>query len=318
MPASTPSEFLAWYQSLKPTSKKDPTPARGVIAASLAILDRLREEYNLSLDVHTTPGNGQVRTSGQTVKDILARFGEHRLYTSEGGRTNRGSIQGVSSMLDAFALTGLDEMSQEDRAAILQSCQEFLVERVREYHNRQRIAITYSQASSTWHLVQSILDTADQEGKAGPVAQHLVGAKLQLRFPEVEITNEGFATADQQTQRPGDFLIGDTAFHVTVAPMQALYDKCRRNVDRGFKVYILVPDRRLQGARQNIELALLAELVAVESLESFVSQNIDELSTFTRDGRRLKLVSLLELYNQRVAAVEYDKSLMIELPENLR
>ncbi len=221
-------------------------------------------------------------------------------------------------MLDAFALTGLDEMSQEDRAAILQSCQEFLVERVREYHNRQRIAITYSQASSTWHLVQSILDTADQEGKAGPVAQHLVGAKLQLRFPEVEITNEGFATADQQTQRPGDFLIGDTAFHVTVAPMQALYDKCRRNVDRGFKVYILVPDRRLQGARQNIELALLAELVAVESLESFVSQNIDELSTFTRDGRRLKLVSLLELYNQRVAAVEYDKSLMIELPENLR
>ena len=100
--------------------------------------------------------------------------------------------------------------------------------------------------------------------------------------------------------------------------MQALYDKCRRNVDRGFKVYILVPDRRLQGARQNIELALLAELVAVESLESFVSQNIDELSTFTRDGRRLKLVSLLELYNQRVAAVEYDKSLMIELPENLR
>ena len=313
-----PTQFLSWYQSLKPTSKKDPTPARGVIAASLAILDRLRKEYNLSLEVHTTPSNGQVRTSGQTVKEILARFGEHRLYTSEGGRTNRGSIQGVSSMLEALVSTELEKVSQKERDTILRSCQEFLVEKVRDYHNRQRIAITYSQSASTWHLIQSILDTANQEGKAGPVAQHLVGAKLQLRFPEVEITNEGFSTADQQTQRPGDFLIGDTAFHVTVAPMPALYDKCRRNVDKGFKVYILVPDRRLQGARQNIELAQLAELVAVESLESFVSQNVEELSTFTRDGRKLKLITLLELYNQRVAAVEYDKSLMIELPDNLQ
>ncbi len=318
MPASIPESFLEWYHSLKPTSSKDPTPPKGVISASLAVLDRLREDYTLSLDEHTTPGNGQVRTSGEAVKEVLAKFGETRHYTSEGGRTNRGSLSAVKSMLRSLAPAELETLSEEDRDAALEACQAFLVERVREYHNRQRLTITYTQSASTWHLVKSILDTADETGKGGPVAQHLVGAKLQLRFPDLEVMNEGYQTADQQTQRPGDFLLGDTAFHVTVAPMNALYDKCGRNAAEGYKVYILVPDRRLQGARQNIELAGLADRVTVESLESFISQNVEELSGFTANSRKIRLVELLELYNHRVNAVEYDKSLMIDLPNNLK
>ncbi len=318
MSTEIPWQFIQWYENLPSTTKKRHDPARGVISAALAVLDHLKEKYDLDLNSHTTPSDGQVRTSGEMVKAVLARFGEHRHYTSEGGRTNRGSIKGVERMLKALKPLQLHKLPSEEREAILDSCQFFLVEKVRAYHNRQRIKITYSPEVSTWHLIQTILHLASEEGKAGPVAQHLVGAKLQLRFPDTKVRNEGFSTADQQTGRPGDFLIGDTAIHVTVAPMQALYAKCKRNINEGYKAYILVPDRRLQGARQNIEIENLSNKVTVESLESFISQNVEELSKFTPDNRKVKITALLNLYNERVNEVESDKSLMIDLPNNLK
>jgi len=57
--------------------------------------------------------------------------------------------------------------------------------------------------------------------------------------------------------------------------------------------------------------------IAVESIESFVSQNIDEISGYKKDSLTLRLKDLIELYNQRVDEVETDKSLKIELPSNL-
>ncbi len=57
--------------------------------------------------------------------------------------------------------------------------------------------------------------------------------------------------------------------------------------------------------------------IAVESIESFVSQNIDELSMFSSDGIADELRALLETSNRRVDAVENDKSLLIEFPPNL-
>ncbi|MCO6487506.1 MAG: DUF4928 family protein [Phaeodactylibacter sp.] len=57
--------------------------------------------------------------------------------------------------------------------------------------------------------------------------------------------------------------------------------------------------------------------IAVESLESFVSQNIEEISGFDNSSIKANFTELIQLYNHRVHAVEIDKSLMIELPSNL-
>lgn len=148
------------------------------------------------------------------------------------------------------------------------------------------------------------------------MAQYLVGAKLQLRFPDVAIENKSYSTADDQLGRPGDFLVGNTAFHVTVAPMPAVYEKCKRNIAEGYRVYLLVPDRALAGARQNAELTV-PDRIAVESIESFIGQNIEELSTFTKDKLADGFLRLLETYNQRVDTIENDKSMLIEIPPNL-
>ena len=62
----------------------------------------------------------------------------------------------------------------------------------------------------------------------------------------------------------------------------------------------------------------LQEKVAVESVESFVGQNISELAEFAPEKCVRKLGELLREYNRRVGEVETDGSLMIEVPSALR
>jgi hypothetical protein len=57
--------------------------------------------------------------------------------------------------------------------------------------------------------------------------------------------------------------------------------------------------------------------VSVESIESFVSQNIEELSDFAGGEVSQNLRVLLQKYNTRVAEVETDLSLQIRIPSVL-
>jgi len=164
--------------------------------------------------------------------------------------------------------------------------------------------------------VHEVIERAREVGKAGPVAQYLVGAKLQLRFPETKISNDGYSAADAPTGRSGDFQIGDTVFHVTVSPAPAVIEKCKQNLAHGIRVFLLVPDALVVGTRQNAEVAA-PDRIMVESIESFVANNIEELSRFSRGELTGGFRRLLETYNERVDAVELDKSMLIEIPPNL-
>ena len=159
----------------------------------------------------------------------------------------------------------------------------------------QRLSPSYDPAASTWYAVNQILQEAKGSGKSGPVAQHLVGAKLQLRFPDIEVPNNPASAADQQTGRAGDFQIGDTAFHVTVAPTRDnLFERVKENIQHGLRVYVVVPDEKLTTARGYAEEQLpgQASQIAVCAIEAFVAQNIDELwprlrrASFCRDFGR--------------------------------
>lgn len=308
--------FKNWYDNL-PVHKSSAGPAKGTIAAALVVLEHLKTECNLDLEAHKAPGGSQIKgTSGQAVKRILERFGEIRPFAKEGGRTNRGGPGDIKKLLDALKKSGFDKSEVETRNNVLDELQLILVSKVIEFHNKERIKFIYETSKTTWQAIQSLLTQARETGKEGPLAQHLVGAKLELRFPKIVVGNESYSTADDQLGRPGDFCIGDTAFHVTVAPMPALYQKCQKNMDDGFRVYLLVPDRTLSGARQNADLILPGK-VAVESIESFISQNIEELSDFSKQKLAGGFRKLIETYNKRVDISEIDKSMLIELPKNL-
>ncbi len=95
-----------------------------------------------------------------------------------------------------------------------------------------------------------------------------------------------------------------------------VYEKCRENLENGYRVFLLVPERALTGARQNAEL-IVPGRIAVESIESFVGQNIEELSYFARDKLKHGFRRLIETYNKRVDTSETDKSILVEMPKNL-
>ncbi len=249
-------------------------------------------------------------------KRLLAEFGENRLFSSEGGRTNRGLAGEIQTLLEQLKKAKLDTLPKTSRNEVLTSVEKWLVSKVGEYFNQARVRFIYKPENTAWQAVHDLLEVAREVGKEGQVAQYLVGAKLQVRFPKLEIRNDSFSTSDAQSGSPGDFLVSDTAFHVTVSPTPNHFERCKDNLRNGYRPYLIVPDRVLQGTRQNSENALPGQ-ITTQSLESFVSQNIEELSTFSRDELTKGFRLILETYNKRVDAAETDKSLLIEIPRNI-
>lgn len=306
-----------WWDALPTYKQNNNLPAQGSLAGALVVLDRLQHSYSLALEDHIADGGVQIIGLGRSkMAQILARFGRKPLFLKECGRTNMGIPSHMRALLNILAPLKLDALSQAERNVVLAAMQRWLVEKVSEYFSRKRVKFDFSPEQTAWQTVHDILAAAKTVGKEGQVAQYLVGAKLALRFPDVIVRNDLYSTSDVQSGLPGDFVLGDTVFHVTVSPMPAHYDKCRANVQAGYDVYLLVPDRLMVGVRQNTE-GLLPGRISVQSLEAFISQNLEELSGFARSERTVGFRALLLTYNARVDAIETDKSLLIEIPHNL-
>ena len=219
-------------------------------------------------------------------------------------------------MLLVLEEVGLPKLSQDKRLHLLDAWQAELIKKVQDFHNTQRLKFEYVPALTTAENISNLLQAAAEQLKEGMVAQYLVGAKLQLRFPDISIGNESYSTSDVQSGRYGDFLIGDTAFHVTVAPLQAHYDKCEANLKAGVRPFMLVP-KRIEPGVENLLRNMSLSAVMVGNIETFVATNVEEISKFDSNQAAVELAQLLQIYNKRVDAVEFDKSLMVEIPQNL-
>lgn len=307
--------FQSWYEKLE--RGRNGLPYKGHVAGGLILLENLRDEFALDIRAHRTANQGQLRNAGgPSLARILARYGETRPFLSEGGRTSRGVLGEVESLLDALRDADAASLSPDERVGFLDRCQAFLASRVRDYHNQERLTIAVSQGDTAWATIHRLLSVARTTGKEAAVAEYIVGAKLQLRFPHLIVRNTSYSTSDVQSGESGDFLVGNTVFHVTISPTPGLYTKCKGNLDQGHRVYLIVPDSLVVGARQNAD-STSANRISVQSIESFVAQNIDELAEFGERQFMEALAQLISTYNKRVDSVESDKSLLIKPPANI-
>jgi hypothetical protein len=175
----------------------------------------------------------------------------------------------------------------------------------------------YKPTQSTITSIRELLVSARLRGVEGEAAQHLVGAILQLRYPQMCIKNHPCSTNDIQLGLYGDFQINDTIIHVTIdLSNKLMMEKCLPNLREGFRVYILVPERTVH-ADKSFAAKYDARRIAVFSIEGFVAQNIDELSCFSRKQQHKQLSGLLYTYNERVRTMETDKSFLIDIPTSL-
>ena len=142
--------------------------------------------------------------------------------------------------------------------------------------------------------------------------QHFVGAKLDCALGQGMFEHNSFSTSDAQSGRAGDFFIGDVAVHVTTAPGEAVVERCRDNINDGFRPIIVTTQRGLTAAEVLSENAGLGDRIDVFEVEQFVALNLYELGKFAADGRRIAVDDLVTRYNEIVDEFETDPSLKIE------
>jgi hypothetical protein len=309
-----------WFESER--TRHGRTRIIGIANGALVLLEYFRATYPLRPEDYTSRGGTQVKgLSGRRGTDIIRRFrpGAPSIGT-EAGRTSRGTIPAIRQL--AGRLNDLEDelgsLGAEDRGRLADAMQRWVVENpFAEYFERQKLQPALDVRQTSVFNIAMILSAAQRRNQAGPVAQHLVGAKLALRFPDRDIDNYGYSTADLQLNRPGDFVVADTAFHVTVTPSSGVMDRCRGNVAQGYRTVLLVPESKREGARQMAESEGLSDKVAVLGIEAFVGQNLEEIAGFGQTQFESDLRRLLETYNDRVRRAETDPSLLIEIPDNL-
>jgi hypothetical protein len=175
------------------------------------------------------------------------------------------------------------------------------------------ITVSYNPDFNIWSFFRDVVKAARESGKEAVVTRHLVGATLHLAFPEATVDDPEDPMAGQNLPL-GHFLVGDTVFHVILHPVMAVYEKCQENVDQGFQVFLLVPDKYFCGTRQNAEIILPGK-ISVASVETFICQSLERQAGFSKPRVGQAISQMLDTYNERIRTLGKDPSMLITIEE---
>lgn len=285
----------------------------GRLQAALALLERLRTHSSTRLEDHTTTGRASVISHESFAAQAMKRHALVPLNRNSGRRSSNLPDWG-QPLLDLCRSLGfpkntansIDLIQNEIASHLRQILDEGAIEV--QVHNRSAEAV-----------IADILDKADLRGRAGAVAQYLVGAKLKLRFPLIEIPVRQFNQRDTD-QRPADYQISNAAIEVALGtPDPKHLDQVRNILDSApdKEVWLLVRAHRLLSWTNEVSLAFTTKStrhrIVVNSVESFVGQNITELSNFSSSQRAPTLKKLFDCYNSLWVDKLGPSSIRIEL-----
>jgi hypothetical protein len=287
---------------------------RGKLAVGL-VVTRKAKEQGLPIDPVSllTENQGQVSgLSGTVVHRILKEYGELRHPGTEVGRTSRGTP--MAATIYAEFLNQL----HKDKLADLPAIEQWWAERFSDYFNNQPFKLNYDASRTMQAMFQDLLDQAlkrqrESTGTSyqGAVLQHLVGAKLTLALPKVNVVHHGFSVADSVSARSGDFVIDDTALHCTTAPGELLLKKCSKNLRSGVRPIILTTGKGVSAAEVLAESEGILGRVEIMDAVQFLATNLYELSLFKTSERDVTIEKLIAEYNKIIDEHEPDKSLKI-------
>jgi len=283
---------------------------------ALVVTGHARKQ-GLPLDPETlvTKGRGQVLGLGKAkVQSILERHGITRVLAEEGGRTSRGSLGNMQAYV-AF----LNEL-HSGGLADLDAIEAFWAQQVRGFFAGKPFRLKLDPSRGLRAMVRDLVEQARKRQKdasgmqyAGALLQHLAGAKLDCAMGEGAIRHHSFSTADAPSGRAGDFLVGSSAIHVTTTPSEAVFARCRENLEAGLKPLLVTLSGKIQLAEGLAEQAGLSGRVDIFDAEQFIALNLHELGNFDAPGREEAVKKLVARYNAIIDEVETDPSLRIEM-----
>jgi hypothetical protein len=284
--------------------------SRNTVAIGIVVLDHLRNRCPVEPS-EVLSARGEVKGARSGLSTILEKYGIPSRYLKE--VTTRAGHQDGQRLFEAFNYgQSLAAVPETVRDEYLLSAIEILVGQANEWLNRQHLRVNCDRQLAPAEWIGNILAEA-KERSCGKVEQHLVGAKLARAHPDLDVPNNPSHAGDVQTRRPGDFIVGSTAYHVTAAPGSAVVEKCAANLNAGLHPVLLVPSGQTDKARHIAEDQGIAHRMTIWAIEDFVGMNIIELSKGDQESFISVLKSIVATYNCRLEAVETDRSLKIEV-----
>jgi len=285
--------------------------AKSTLAGTLTVLNRLAGRCPLT-DADVFTSGGQLSGGrGAALFAVLKAYGVPDGFLSDGVTTR--STEKFRRLLVALDYgRPLEGMSQEERAAIIQTLATRVTAQVATLLQRQHVTVTCDRRSSPLAWVEGIF-SAVKDRSQGRVEQHLVGAKLEILLPGAKIGREAAAAADAQTGRSGDFRTSHSVYHVTAAPSRSVITRCKRNIAEGKHPVLLVPRATLERAKGLAEAQGIEGQVSVFAMEDFLAYNIVELADARNASFMAVLQQIVQVYNERIEEAETDASLRIEL-----
>lgn len=284
--------------------------SRNTVSVGIVVIDHLRQKCPVSRDEVISPG-GEVTGARSGLGSILEAYGVPRKYLKE--VTTRQGHQDGQRLFEAFDWGHkLTELSESERDDLLLALIGSLSERAARWLRRQnlKLDIDRRQAPTAW--VNLIIENAKQRS-GGVVEQHLIGAKLEKRFKNIDIPNHPAHAADRQTARAGDFTISQMVYHVTATPSRNVIQKCAENIKVGLHPILLIPNEQAYKATALAQDEGVDKELTIISIEAFVSLNIIELATEENRQFFEVLQDIVQIYNRRLTEVETDLSLRIDV-----
>lgn len=310
MPEDLPSLLQEFASSRKFLGNKGP------LCVAL-VITRTAIKNGLPLDPAklVTAAQGQVLGLGKgAVQAILTDHGITKVLAAEGGRTSRGSMGNMQDYV-AFLNGAVDTPGFD-----LTQVEAWWVDRVRDFFESSPLKLKVDTGSSLKACITGIFDEAkrrqsENRGSTvlGAVMQHLVGAKLEMLYPEQTIQQSGYSVADSPTGRSGDFQIGDCVIHVTTAPGKLLLNKCLDNLERGLRPLVISTHAGAALAETLAEEEGFGRRIEVLDIMQFLVANMLEWTGFDGQQRRGTFEELVTRYNAIIDQCETDPSLKIEV-----
>lgn len=295
-----------WLESCKRHRKI----SRNTVAVGIVILDRLLRICPVTEEDMFSSG-GEVKGSRAGLGTLLQKYAIPATYLKE--VTTRQAHQDGRRLLELLRWGYLFQgLSESEKEKILLDLVNELKAYAIDWLERQNLKLDINRRQSPAKWIQSILENAELRS-GGIVEQHLVGAKLEKRYKNIQIPNYPAHAADVQTARSGDFSISKNVYHVTAAPGRSVIQKCASNARSGNHAILLVPQAQEYKAIALAEEDGISDELTIISIEDFIAINIIELATDNDTDFFSVLQDIVKIYNRRLVEVETDLSLQIEV-----
>ena len=284
--------------------------ARNTIAVGIVVLHHIRQNVTIERDNVISQG-GEISGARSGLGNILETYGIPSSFLKE--VTTRQGHQDGQRLFEKFEWGNkFSSLSNEEKEKLLLELIGKLLMRANDWLLRQnlKLAIDRRQAPSSW--ISLIVENA-KDRSGGVVEQHLVGAKLERRFKEIDIANFPAHAADRQTEREGDFNISNLVYHVTATPSRNVLQKCGNNIRAGLHPILVIPRAQENKARVLSQDEGIDKELTIISIEDFIAMNIIELATEESKDFFTVLKEIVQIYNKRLEEVETDLSLQIEV-----